>query len=251
MSAEHEELENSVAAYVLGSAESEDEDRLLAHLEGCVSCRELVARLAPATSSLALEPEPAKPPVRLEARLIAAATAVRAGSVPPQRRPRRFVLSGPSLSRLRLPGVQVGLAAAAVLLFALGGVAGVGLDRLGLVKPAGQPQTQEVHRYQLSGTGPMAGVSATALYLKQDGRTVVDFRHLPGPGQDRVYELWLISDDGRALPAGVFTPGSDGSRVVVVDRSLSGIKAVAVTNEPGPNGSQTPSQDPQLKGSVA
>jgi hypothetical protein len=38
---------------------------------------------------------------------------------------------------------------------------------------------------------------------------------------------------------------------VLVDRSLNGIKALAVTTEPAPNGSQSPSQTPQLMGSIA
>ena len=55
MSVEHEDLENSIAAYLLGSADPEDQDLLEAHLEGCASCRELAARLAPAVSALPLK----------------------------------------------------------------------------------------------------------------------------------------------------------------------------------------------------
>jgi hypothetical protein len=83
MSTEHEELENSVAVYALGAANPEDQDGLAAHLESCAICREIVARLAPGVSSLALEPEPIKPPRRLEKRVMAAAAAA-GGTIPPQ-----------------------------------------------------------------------------------------------------------------------------------------------------------------------
>ncbi len=82
MSAEHAELENSVAAYALGAANPEDQDRLAAHLVTCAGCREMVARLAPGISSLALEPELIKPPRRLEERVIAAAAAAGGPTAP-------------------------------------------------------------------------------------------------------------------------------------------------------------------------
>ena len=97
----------------------------------------------------------------------------------------------------------------------------------------------------------MAGVQANAVYLKADSLTLVDFKYLPAPAPGQVYELWLIMGDGRAVPAGVFSPESDGSKVALIDRSLEGVKLVAVTSEPAPNGSQAPTQKPQLTGRIA
>ncbi len=248
---EHEELENSVVAYLLGSEEPEDQDRLAAHLEACASCREMAARLAPGVSSLALEPEAIQPPGRLEERVIAAAAAARSATAPQQQRRRPFVLPGPPHVRFRFPGVGAGLAAAAVLLFVVGTAAGIGVDHFGPLKPGRQPAVAEVQRYQLTGSGPMAGVQANAIYLRRDSLTLIDFRYLPQPGPDSIYQLWLIRDDGKPLPAGVFAPESDGSKVVLVDRNLKGIKALTVTTEPAPNGSPTPSQTPQLTGNIA
>ena len=37
----------------------------------------------------------------------------------------------------------------------------------------------------------------------------------------------------------------------LVDRALAGYAVMAVTNEPGPDGSQAPTQQPQLFGSIA
>ncbi len=251
MSAEHEELENSIVAYLLGSADAEDLDRLRAHLEACASCREMAARLAPGVSSLALEPEPIKPPARLEERVIAAAAAARATTTPPPQRTRLFVLPRPPHVRVRFPRLRTGLAIAAVLLFAAGAASGLGAEHWGPWKPGGQPSVAEVQHYRLAGSGPMAGVQANAVYLRRDNLTLVDFKYLPQPAPDRIYQLWLIGDNGKPLSAGVFAPESDGSKVVLVDRNLHGIKALAVTAEPAPNGSPAPSQTPQLTGSIA
>jgi anti-sigma-K factor RskA len=257
MSAEHEELENSVAAYLLGSVEPDEEERVRAHLAGCASCRELVARLAPGVSALPLELEPVKPPARLEERLVAGATALRgpaaagAATWPHPKRPRQLTLAGRPLVPLRLRGTRAGLAAAAAVLIALGVAGGVAVDRLALPGSGGQPSVAGVQHYQLAGHGPMTGVQARAVYLKQDAVTVVDFRRLPDPGPNRVYQLWLITDEGKAVSAAVFSPESDGSKVVAVDHSLTGVRALAVTVEPGPDGSPVPSQTPQLEGRIA
>jgi anti-sigma-K factor RskA len=251
MSVDHEELENSIAAYMLGSADPEEEGRLRAHLEACASCRELAARLAPAVSSLPLEAEPVKPPRRLEDRVVAAAAATRGAKAPAARGIRRVRLPGPPRVRVRFSGMRASLAAAAVLLFAAGAIAGLSLDRLGAPRPAAPPPAADVQRYQLAGSGPMAGVQANAVYLKRDSLTLVDFKYMPAPAPGQLYELWLVMGDGRAVPAGVFSPESDGSKVVLVDRNLEGVKLVAVTSEPAPNGSQAPSQAPQLTGRIA
>ena len=58
MAGEHEELENAILGLALGSAEPEDRPRLLAHLQACSSCRELVGRLGTVTAVLPLEPDP-------------------------------------------------------------------------------------------------------------------------------------------------------------------------------------------------
>src|SRR5439155_653935 len=72
-----------------------------------------------------------------------------------------------------------------------------------------------------------------------------------GAGGGRVYEVWLIPRQGNPVPAAVFVPDSNGSRVVLVNQSLKGYTLMAVTNEAGPDGAQAPTQPPQLYGSIA
>lgn len=244
MAAEHEELENGIAALVLGSVEAEERARLLAHLQACSSCRELAARLGRLTVVLPLEPDPVQPPARLRGRVMAAVRA--AGDAdPPQRR--RLVVTNRRRFPVLRPGLGLGTAAAVIAAFVLGGGIGLGLSR---AQP-GSPAPAEVQRYALHGTGSMAGVQANAVSLTRDRLTLVDFRDMPPTPPGHVYEVWTITADGRALPAGVFTPDADGSRTVVLSRDVQGATELAVTIEAGPNGAQAPSQTPQLVGRIA
>lgn len=63
--------------------------------------------------------------------------------------------------------------------------------------------------------------------------------------------MWLITPGGRADPAAVFVPDSNGSKVVLVNHALQGYTLMAITDEAVPDGSQAPTQSPQLYGSVA
>jgi hypothetical protein len=251
MAADHEGLENAIAAMVLGSEVPEARASLLAHLEACPSCRAMAARLGQATAVLPLASEPIEPPARLHGRVLAAVAAASTGSAPPVR-------PSPAADRRRRPGrrptlpsLRLGAAVAAALAFLLGAAAGTAIAHARTSGPAGPSAGQQVERHRLVGTGSMAQVQASAVHLDRDGLTLVDFKQMPPPQAGQVYELWLITTDGRALPAATFAPDADGSRVVLLTQDLRGTKALAVTVEPGPNGSPVPTQPPQLSGSIA
>jgi len=253
MATEHDELASAIPALVLGSVTAEERHQLMLHLEGCAGCRALAARLARGAAVLPMEPDPVEPPARLRGRVLAAVAAARPDA-PPQSSP----LPIPAVQRRpRVPtpmrGVRLGLVAAAAA-FVLGTLAGVGLGHVplpfGASRP-GQVAAPVAARYRLHGTGAMAGVTADAVVVRQDGLALVNFEEMPQPPAGQVYELWLITGDGRALPAGVFVPDSRGSRVVVLTRDLRAATTLAVTVEQGPNGASAPSQAPQLSGHIA
>src|SRR5438128_1262557 len=152
---DHEEIESSVAAWVLGALDADEAETVRSHAEGCPTCRELAARLRRVVGALPLVVD------------------------------------------------------------------------------------QE-----------MAGAQATVIDLQRDGLVLVDFRGLPPPGSGRVYEVWLIPAKGNPVQAAVFVPDSNGAKVVLVNQSLGGYTVMAVTNEAGPDGSQAPTQQPQLYGNV-
>jgi hypothetical protein len=130
MATEHDELENGIAAYVLGSPEAEEHERLRAHIEA-----------------------PAAAPWQSASR--AAWQPYRWSLTPSSRRPG---FTGASWPR-QLPRVALG--AAAALLFAFGALTGVGVARLGPFRQ----DLQTAERYQLAGSGQVAGVQASAVRL--------------------------------------------------------------------------------------
>ena len=239
----HEELEAMVAPWVLDALDPAEADTVRAHVEGCASCREVAARLRRVVGALPLGVDEVSPPVRLRDRVLEAAAASPRAAAPVAKPVRR------ASPRRTAPGT-----APRMPLYALAAVAVVALligVLIGQVTLHSQPSGQQVARFTLTGHQDMAAATATVVDLKTDGVALVDFRGLPPPGANRVYEVWLIPSKGSPVPAAVFVPDSNGSRVVLVNRSLSGYAVMAVTNEPAPDGSSAPTQQPQLYGNVA
>lgn len=235
---DHEEFENSVAAWVLGALDADEAEAVRAHAEGCATCREVAARLRRVVGALPLEVDEVSPPARLRERALASAHATPRVSAPaavPVRRP------APKRTAPRMPAYALAAVAMVALLI------GVLIGQVTLRTQA-PPQ---VARFALSGHQDMSGAQASVIDLRSDGVALIDFRGLPPPGSGRVYEVWLVPSKGDPVPAAVFVPDSNGAKVVLVNRSLAGYSVMAVTNEPGPDGSQAPTQQPQLYGNIA
>jgi anti-sigma-K factor RskA len=247
---DHEELESSIAAWVLGALGAEEAETLRVHVEGCATCRQTAARLGRAAAALPLEVEEVAPPARLRERVLVAASAARAATVP----------SAPARKRVApVPGrwkptatIELGrlpmLAAAATVVLALlvGLVAG---DLIG--RNSVPPAPAQVARFTLVGHGALVAARGTVIDLKNDGVALVDFNGLPPLAKGKVYELWLITPGGHPDAAAVFVPDSNGSKVVLVNMPLTGYAQMAVTAEDGPNGSVAPTQQPELYGALA
>lgn len=244
---DHDELESSVAAWVLGALDPHEAEMIRAHAEGCATCREVARGLRRVVGALPLVVEEVTPPPRLRERVLAAAAASpRSSHVSAPTRVRRPAdrTRRPSLVsgvRRRLPAYALAAVAAVALL------AGVLIGERILQPP---PAASQVARFTLAGHQDMAGAHATVVDLKSDGVALVDFRGLPALAGGRVYEIWLIRAGGSPEPVTVFVPDSNGAKTVLVNHSLAGYSVMAVTNEPGPDGSQAPTQQPQLYGNV-
>jgi anti-sigma-K factor RskA len=247
---DHEELENSVAAWVLGTLDADEAESMRVHVEGCASCRQTAARLRRAAAALPLEVDEIPPPARLRERVYVAAAAARASTVPsaPARKrvaplPRRGWRPVATIQVGRLPA----LAAAATVLLALliGLVAG---DLVG--RNSVPPVSSQLARFTLTGHGALAAAHGTVIDLKSDGVALVGLNGLPPLDKGKVYELWLITPGGHADAGGVFVPDTTGSKLVLVNMPLKGYSQMAVTTEDAPDGSTAPSQQPQLYGSL-
>ena len=179
----------------------------------------------PAFAAIGLAVEPVMPPAALRARILSAAEP-----------------SSPVLTqqRRRLPWSL--LAAAMVLISVAAFLLGQTLHR---EVPTGPIV------FAMAGHGALQGAAAKVTDLKADSVAVVEFNGMPELPPGKVYELWLITADGRADAAGVFVPDSSGHTVVVVDRSLEGYSVMAVTVEAGPSGVSSPTQQPAMTGNIA
>lgn len=248
MNPEHDEIESSVAAFVLGALDGDEAEVVRLHLEGCDSCQALARRLGRAVDAVPLAVGEVAPPERLRKRILDAAAASRVPA--PATTPRRTKVLELPRRRTERPALWSGFgriaAAAALVAFALGAGLGLGIGRS--LAPA--PTPAPVAQYSLTGSGAMTGAEGHVYELRQEGLTLIEFTGLAQPADGKIYELWLIPNQGQPVPAGVFTPDSEGGHVAVLARTLHGLKALAVTEEAGPSGTSAPTQQPQLVGGV-
>jgi hypothetical protein len=270
---DHEEVEASLAAFVLDVADKDEANTAAAHVEACASCAMLARRLSRAAAAMALSAQEVRPPDRLRARVLAVAAAAspRAGGEgqPGEAAPIR---SGQpkSLPKRRRPGPPA-LAAlcAAVLLAAL--AVGLGAWNMSLSAQLGEQarlNRQLAHRnaqpaqvndalnqrpkyHTLSGDGDLGGARGSIVAFTQEPVTVIYFSGLPPPAPGKIYEVWLTESGGKRLRGPVFAPDRSGAARVWLDRSLDGVSRLGVTVEQGPNGVDAPTQPSHLKGQIA
>ncbi len=248
MTADHDEMEDLVAAYVLGACDEAERETVRAHLESCASCRVVERRLAQAVAALPLTAAEVRPPDRLRSRILAAAAAGQAphADQPPPAR----ILALPSAEEQR-PERAGGLMRRNPVRWAAVAVLGVGLAVLAawnvmLNRELSAPPAT----YAMVGTGSMAGVSGTVTEYRQNDVALLSLTGMPQPPSGKVYEVWLIDSSGRPAPGGIFTPAADGTASVGIKRLLGDVRTVAVTQEEGPQGARAPSQKPELAGQV-
>jgi anti-sigma-K factor RskA len=88
-------------------------------------------------------------------------------------------------------------------------------------------------------------------YVRDKGSLVFVANHLDPLQQDKTYELWLISAEGKALPAGLFKPDARGNASVVMPELPKGVeaKAFGVTVEDD-GGAKTPTKPIVLIGTA-
>lgn len=247
---DHEMMESSVAAWVLGALDAGEAESLRVHAEGCATCQQAATRLGRAVRALPLEVDEMPPPARLRERILVAAAASRASTIP-SAPARRKVVGVPSrwkpVATIELGRWQTFAAAAAVLLTLLIGLVAGDLVGRSSVTPA----PAQVARFTLAGHGSLAGAQGTVIDLKSDAVTLVDFKGLPQVDKGKVYEVWLITAGGHPDAAAVFVPDSNGGKVVLVSMPLKGYSQMAVTVEDAPDGAPAPTQQPQLYGALA
>ncbi len=223
----HDELETLIVADAVGGLEDAEQERLArlmaSHGPDCAECRRLVTEYTEVAGQigLLLEPEPLS--AGAEDALVTAARAQEPSEIEARRG-----------WRAARPWIAVVAVAAAVAIVA--GVVGYALA----------PNQPGLRTITLQGTVPGR---VSLVYQPGQSDAVLVAAGLPDPGEGTVYELWYQPSAGaRMRPAGVFTP-TDGSAVAPA-RVGSSFVVVAVTIEPGPDGSPQPTSNPIFSASV-
>src|SRR5437660_1334354 len=97
---DHDEIEDLLAAFVLGATDPQEEALVREHLEGCSTCTSTVQRLRRALGAVPLAAETVAPPQRLRHQILSAAGASRAPEFATPRRTRVLRLR-PRATRLK------------------------------------------------------------------------------------------------------------------------------------------------------
>jgi anti-sigma-K factor RskA len=264
----HEAIQELSGAAALRALTPDESRFVRAHLAGCPTCRRAYAELFAVADVLLRVPEPVTPPAALRQRILDLAAQTPRESPLPQgeggRRPgqgvaepeeRVTVPPGDALTptpvrrererpRRRFDWRDLGLVAslAATLFF---GWTTLRLQSDLQDQRTRLAQTEPVVRAAAAGrVVPIAGTAQApqvrGALAESAGRAELYLEALPKPPDDRVYQVWLIPPGGQPIGAGVSEPGQGGTQVIPLDRPLTGIELIAVTQEPAPRGSPGP-----------
>lgn len=239
--ANNEQLEDDLAAYVLGALGDADAAELARHVEGCKACSARLRWYAPAVDVLPASVTQLTPPERLRQNIMEVvreeAAAEAAGA--PTRAPARAERAGWWAS-LRGVMVQPATAMAVVILL----VAGIGVGYLARGADTVETKPTLVKAQAVDGAVP---VSAT---LERNGDSATLHVHeMPPLADDEVYEVW-VQRANVMEPRSTFVLSSDGTAEAAVPGPLRGADAVYVTREPR-GGSRQPTTDPLMQAPLA
>jgi anti-sigma-K factor RskA len=263
VSSPHDELTLLAPAYALGALDADERRAFEAHLSTCQVCAAEVRSLARIAAGLAQTPTQVSPRPELRDRVLTAVGASAASH--------RVRTAAPAV---RSSGVAVWLPLAATLVLAAGfamyawdqrnqirdlagrleqSSAGIRESEKALIEArraadeaqaaVGVLTAPDLVRIDLKGQAGAPLSSARAMWSRQRGM-VFSGTNLPPLPAGRVYQVWVITDQG-PLSAGLLT--ADGSGVFMTPVDIPPPRQVAVTIEAA-GGVAAPTMDPFLSG---
>jgi anti-sigma-K factor RskA len=253
----HSEYEQLAAGYVLGALEPDDEHVFQRHLGGCPECEANVRDLEEVVGTLAYAAPPVDPPETLWAS-IQREIRPEQRRVQPQPQPqpqpravRRRRWASPLVARLAAAAAIVAVAALSVWNLNLRDENAGYRDRVAALEQAtrllNEPNTAKVTL-----EGSAAGAQVTVLAAAAQDRGVLVVENLPPLRRDKVYELWGIPERGTGRPqkAVVFRIPlrPQGPQTHEFQMPIERDTVFAITEEPGPDGSEQPTTQPILSG---
>ena len=238
------DLHDLAAPYALDALDLSERRRFEEHLSSCTACREEVAELQEAAVALSEGMEHA-PPAALRRRVLDQVAAEAAGpgaddARTAARAARRDADAARTQAGRRSTRRGWWLAAAAAVVIGAGTWGAVEL--LDAPDPASRiVQAQDAREYDArTPEGEDLTVIASAA---QDAAVLRLPSALGRPPEGKVYQAWYVGTDGAARSAGVLDEEAVEDGESVLEGSLAGAAAVAVTVEPE-GGSQQPTSDP-------
>jgi anti-sigma-K factor RskA len=253
------ELHLLTGAYALDALDAEERQAFEEHLRGCATCRAEVRELL-ATAGLLGVAAAEQPPATLKERVMAEVDRTRQDpplvitSPPPSAKPAEpaavptNVVALPRWNAARI----FQLAAALVTVIAVGlGVWGIQArqhanndkGQIAALNDVLAAPDAQVLSPAVQGTA-FAG-HANVVVSKSLGMVAFVGADLKQPPSDRTYELWFMTADGSARPAGLIKVGSDGKVTQLLNGSLGDAAQVGITIEPS-GGSKQPTTQPVL-----
>jgi anti-sigma-K factor RskA len=244
------DLHALTGAYAVDALDAAERERFEQHLSRCPSCAHEIAGMQETATRLAVAVA-GPPPARLKAAVLTAAAQTRqhppvlnAGPQPAAlgrarhrhggARPRR---------RFRLAVPVAALATAAAI--ALGVTVGVQQSRLDQAHAQQHEVTAVLSAPDariVSGRTALGGHTTMVVAASLD-KMVFTTAGLPALAHARVYELWLLTPAGGAIPNGLLPKASAGATAPVITAGPAHGDQVAVTVEPA-GGSKQPTSKP-------
>jgi anti-sigma-K factor RskA len=260
----HSEYEQLAAGYVLGALEPDDEHLFQRHLGGCALCEANVHELEDVVGKLAYAVPPVQPPETLWASIrheIRSEAAPAPAPVPgpvqapaPSRAPRREARrrGSPLLARLAVAAAIVAVAALSVWNLNLRDQNAGYRDQVATLEDTTRLLTDPTTtKIALQGPATQQGAQATVLASADQDDGVLVVAGLPPAEAGKVWELWGIPEGQitRAEKALVFeTSGGRDVQFLKFRVPVDQRTAFAVTQEPGPDGSVEPTDEPVMLG---
>jgi anti-sigma-K factor RskA len=238
----HSEYEELAAGYVLGALEPDDEHVFQRHLGGCPLCEANVRELEEVVGKLAYTVPPVQPPDTMWA-------GIRRELGPVARRPGQRRLGSPLLARLAAAAAILVVAALSLWNLSLRDQNDVYRDRVAALERATR-LVNEANATRVAMVG-RSQAQATVIASSTQDRGVLIVEGLPPLQRGRVYELWGVPE-GRiqnAQKALVFVSlRRQGVQTLEFRVPIQPGTVFAITEEPGPQGSDKPTSDPILAG---
>lgn len=222
-----EALHDLTAAYALDALDPEERREYEAHLARCEQCRDELASLSEAASSLAYAVDPAAPPPQLRERILASARAERPNVVP--LRPRWAV-----------PAAATAVAAVAAAI-ALAIWATSLSDRLDRERAHASAQERVAAILAAPGGHPYGVPSGGFLTVTPSGEAALVLRRLPPARKGMTYEAW-VAENGMPKPAGTFEAAGNVTAVALAVRVPPGATVMVTQEKDG--GTQAPEHMP-------